>query len=278
MKVADITRRVRIIPDTKNSPYNFYPYDIKAHMRSDQIAEYYYENSYLDWMIYLSNEIVDPYYDWYIRDDQLDELIKSKYGTTEKAKKKIKYFQNNWFVNADEQISTQYYESNLDQNLKKYYDPVFTDNNKIMFYKRKRIDETVNTNKVVDYAITYTNGSAFNSGELVDIFVPGSQIGVGEVVFSNTSVVRLQSVLGNTIANTTTNTYIVGEDSGTNAAASSSNTRITNISDEEYSFWTPIYFYDYEVAKNEENRTINLVNAQLVPFLMNDFVKLMGNT
>jgi hypothetical protein len=242
------------------------------------VAEYYYKNPYLDWLIYLSNEVVDPYYDWYVRDDQLESLMIAKYGSVENAKKKIKYFVNNWYLYAEEEISTSHYEDTLARPLKKYYDPVFSENLKIIAYRRKRTDEKVNTNRVVDYTITYTSGNSFTSGELVDVFVPGEQIANGEVVFSNSSVVRIQSVFGNTFANSSTSTYLVGETSSTNAAASSSNTVVINITDEEAAFWAPVYYYDYEVMKNEEHRTINLVGSDVSGFLVNDFVSKISNT
>ena len=276
--VVDITRRVKVVDKSKKSPYAFYPYDITNHLRGDQVAEFYYDNAYLDWLIYISNEIVDPYYDWYVRDDQLDELIRTKYGSTETSKRKIKYFMNNWFEHADDQISTSYYENTIDQNLKKYYDPYWSENGKILYYVRRRIDHTHNTNKLIDYDITYVSGNSFTSGELVDIWYTANSLGTGEVVFSNSSSLRIKSVQGNTFANSTTNTFIVGETSSTNATASLSNTMIENITDEENVYWTPVYYYDFEVMKNEANRTINLVDNQIVPFLLTEFVKKIANT
>lgn len=275
----DITRRVKIIDRSKTSPYEFYPYEITNHLRSDHVAEYYYDDAYLDWFIYLSNQIIDPYYDWYNRNDQLDELIRLKHGEIDTSQRKIKYFINNWFEHAEEEISVAHYDENISRDLKKYYDPVFSEAGKVMSYKRKRVDTTMNTNMIIDYSVNnYATGNSFTSGELVEIWRSGSQVGSGEALFSNSTIVRIQSVQGTTLANSTTNTFIVGETSNCRAFMTSSNTIITNISEEENSYWSPMYVYDYEVMMNEKKRTINLVDSAIVPFVLNEVRQKVSNT
>lgn len=277
--VVDITRRVKIVDKSMSSPYQFYPYDITYHLRSDHVAEYYYENPQLDWLIYLSNDVIDPYYDWYVRDDQLDELIRLKYGSTELAQRKVKYYMNNWYEHAEEEISTSYYDNNLSLALKQYYDPVFSETNKIMAYRRRRVDHIMNTNMIIDFTLNnYTTGNTYTVGELVKIWQPGEWVGGGEVVFSNSTILRIQSVNGNTVANTTTGTYLVGETSGTNAAANAMNNVITNITTEENSYWSPVYIYDWERMENEKRRTIRLIDNQFVPFLTNTIREKIANT
>lgn len=269
--VVDISRRVKIINRDKNSPFHFHPYDIKYHLRSDQIAEYYYNNSFLDWLIYVSNGITDPYYDWYISEDQLDELVRKKYGSVETAKRKIKYFVNNWYEHADDEISVSHYENTLARPLKKYYDPKYSEDGKILAYRRRRVDTTMNTNRIIDYTIgVWNSGNTFQTGELLKIWHPGEWVGAAEAVFANSTTLRVQSVLGNTFANSTTNVYIVGETSTSNVSVNHSNTMIENIGTDENAFWTPMYYYDWEVMRNEQKRTIHLVDSTVVPFVLNN--------
>jgi len=269
--VVDISRRVKIIDHGRNSPFHFHPYDIKYHLRSDQIAEYYYENSFLDWLIYVSNGITDPYYDWYLSEEQIDDLVRQKYGSIETAKRKIKYFVNNWYEYADTEISISHYENTLARTLKKYYDPKYSEDGKILAYRRRRVDTTMNTNRIIDYTIdAWNSGNTFQSGELLKIWQPGEWVGSGEAVFSNTTTFRVQSVLGNTFANSTTNVYIVGETSASNVSVNNSNTMIENIGTDENVFWTPMYFYDWEIMRNEQKRTIRLVDSSVIPFVLNE--------
>lgn len=280
VEVRDITRRVVLDDRNRDMPFVFYPYDITFHLRSDQVAEYLYNDSYLDWMIYLSNKIIDPMYGWYVRDDQLDSLITSKYGSTPLAKRKVKYFMNNWYEHAEDKITVSFYDNNIDKALKKYYDPIFAENNRILAYARRRVDQKVNTNRVIDFTISeYVAGNTYTDGELVEIWQTANQVGAGEVVFSNSSLVRLQSTFGNTSANSSSNTFIIGETSAANATISNSNVMMENLTAEEEVYWSPVYFYDHEVMKNEERRTINLVGREVIPFLVSDFVnKVSANT
>lgn len=271
--VVDITKRVRVGDSSKKSPYVFHPYDITFHLRSDQVAEYYYNNSFLDWLIYISNEVTDPFYDWYVRDDQLDNLIFMKYGSVETVKRKVKFYVNNWFEHAEEQISKDRYSNTIARELKKYYDPNYSEDGKIMSYKRTRVDYTMNTNRVIDYKISNWNfGNTFESGELVKIWQSGEQVGAAEVVFSNSSILRIQSVSGNTFANTTTNTFIVGEVSKANVSLSQSNTMMENITEEEGVYWSPMSIYEWEVMRNEQRRTIRLLEPSVVPFVLSETI------
>lgn len=274
----DITRRTKVVDTSNSSPFVFHPYDITFHLRSDQVAEYYYNDSFLDWLIYISNDITDPFYDWYVRDDQLDDLISEKYGATETAKRKVKFYINNWYENAEAQITIDRYENTIAKDLKKYYNPHYSEDGQIMAYRRARVDYTMNTNRMIDYDVSaWTTGNSFQNGELVKIWQPGEQVGSAEAVTSNSSFLRIQSVSGNTFANSSTNTYIVGETSGSNVAVSSSNTVMVNISDEEDVFWSPMYFYDWEVMRNEQKKTIRLVDSSVVPFLTSDTLRKLNN-
>ena len=75
-QAIDITERVIFTDNTLKNPYVFYTYDINHYERPDQFAYRYYGDQYYSWLLYLSNNITDPYYDWYIREDELNSLIK----------------------------------------------------------------------------------------------------------------------------------------------------------------------------------------------------------
>ena len=58
----------------------YYDYTIKQNERPDQLAEKFYEDPYLDWVILMSNEIIDPYYDWVLEDDVFRRYMEEKYS------------------------------------------------------------------------------------------------------------------------------------------------------------------------------------------------------
>lgn len=78
---------------------NFYPYTIANNERADMIAHHYYGHSDYTWLVYFSNNIIDPYTDWCLTDSQLEELLKKKYGSLEQAMETIVHYRYN--VNVD---------------------------------------------------------------------------------------------------------------------------------------------------------------------------------
>ena len=112
---VDITRRTVLSNKFSMSPYAFYPYDIVDEERADQFSGRYYKDQYQSWLIYITNEITDPYYGWYLTTSQFNELIEKKYGSIETSQRKIKYYRNNW--QNVENISVSEYNALTDARL-----------------------------------------------------------------------------------------------------------------------------------------------------------------
>lgn len=254
----DITKKVKLDDSILRQPNAFYSYEIQNNLRSDQVAEYYYDDPTYDWLIYLQNEIIDPYYGWYLSEDDFSKMIDNKYGNSENALKKIKYYQLNW-TDLDLEIQKSYYDNTLPYYLRKYYTPNFAVGNNIISYTIRNEDWIVNTNKLIKFNITYMSGNSYTKDEVADIKVNynfESANGGGEVVSSNSSVVILKNISGYT-SNTL---YIVGETSNSIAQISNSQILSENISDEEGVYWTPVSYYEYEKNKNEQRKNIRLID------------------
>ena len=95
-KVArDIMARPKIKDQIMNSPASFYDYVIEDAQRPDQIAYLYYDDPQLVWLIFLANNILDPYYDWPLPQNQFGDFLISKYGTIAAAQAKILHYKHN---------------------------------------------------------------------------------------------------------------------------------------------------------------------------------------
>lgn len=81
----DITRRFRIEKVIRNSRLVYYEYDIQDRDRPDIMAEKYYGNSQLDWLFFVTNNIIDPYFQWPLNYKQFEDYIRQKYGSTSVA-------------------------------------------------------------------------------------------------------------------------------------------------------------------------------------------------
>ena len=268
----DISRRAKLVESETNSPYVFYPYTLNNQLRSDQLADYYFEDPKLDWLVYLSNGIIDPYYGWYLDDEKFDDLIRQKYTSLEQAQKKIIFYRNNWYNDRTE-LSPSFYDNTLAKQYKKYYEPIWGSGSKIVAYRRKPEDITMNINRILQYSILTDNASkTFSTAETIDIRLTGTNtVGTGELVFSNSTTVTIKNVSGITTANSSDTKFIIGETSGANVTVDSVITVYENFNEEEEIFWSPVSYYDYERELNESKKELRLIDLSLTDFLIDEF-------
>ena len=84
--LTNVTARYKIRDILKNKVAIYYDYIVKDGDRPDNIAFKYYEDETLDWLIYLVNDIIDPYYDWPLDQDAFNKYIRTLYGSVAGAK------------------------------------------------------------------------------------------------------------------------------------------------------------------------------------------------
>lgn len=77
--VTDIFRRVAIAQETKNNYTAFDQYDIKDGETPEILSDKLYGTPMLHWIILLSNDILDPRFEWPLSNVDLIEYCKSKY-------------------------------------------------------------------------------------------------------------------------------------------------------------------------------------------------------
>ena len=82
--VKNIFRRPKVREDIKNIITSFNYYQIKDNERPDQIAEKYYGDSQLDWVILLTNNITNYNDQWPLDNNSLYKYLLDKYGSEEK--------------------------------------------------------------------------------------------------------------------------------------------------------------------------------------------------
>lgn len=270
---VDITKRVKLLDRVSGNPFAFFPYDISNGERADNFSNRYYDDPYMSWLIYLSNDIVDPYYEWYLQHNEMEEFIIKKYGSIEQAKLKIKFYRNDW--ENKEPLSVSGYNA-LSEQLKFYWKPIYT-STAIKEYKRIEEDWTFNTNKIVAYTVSNTS---FTNDEVCDIVFSAGQVGKGQVVQSSSNTVYLKNVSGTHVANSsvpiTGGSYIYGKESLVNTVFTTAQVKSDNIPSEELSYYIPISYYDYEMEKNEFNRSIRVIDRDLKSVASDNLRTLMG--
>lgn len=78
-KVRDITRRNTFVKSVATNPMLFLPYTVKQNERAEDVAEFYYGSVDYVWLVYMANQIVDPYYEWPMDEETFNKYIIAKY-------------------------------------------------------------------------------------------------------------------------------------------------------------------------------------------------------
>lgn len=282
--VTDLTRRYTMRSSVFNDPFLFYPYDMTDGVRADQVADGYYQDSRMDWLVYMSNGIIDPYYQWYLQPAQFDAMLKQKYGVNslDSLTRRVKFYRNNWY--NDDPMSEADYLAMIAEtpSLVKYWEPYYQDTPAPLYYVRRKNDWIINTNYVVRYRVSGYPKDASNTtikfveDELVTIEFKdaNNSVGHGQVVTANSTYVTLQHMYGNTVPTTmgsiTSNSKLTSEQTGAYVKFTSGTLLHNNIADEEVVYWDPVTIYEYENELNEHNRSIVLLNSAYSSQVVNE--------
>lgn len=257
---TNIVTRVKFKEIAKKRNAIFHPYVVKYGERPDQIASFYYKDPRYLWLIFLSNDIYDPYYDWYLTEENLKDVIVKKYGSLDTASKTILYWKVNWA--SDERIyNISQYEA-LSADLKKYWAPVLGASDQITSYRRKDYQWAKDTNKVLE--LTTSNNDIFSVGAIVEQSNTTGKIAQATVKHVDDDKVVLNHVFGNFLVSNNTVGGLTLDNSNSNSSISSVVMTDSPISNSEVSYWTSVSAYSNETILNESRKYIRLIDRNLV--------------
>jgi len=77
--VTNITNRVVLSNEVKNNLSLYDEYDVKDGETPELVADKFYNNSELHWLVLHYNEIIDPRFDWPLDTNNLNRQVASKY-------------------------------------------------------------------------------------------------------------------------------------------------------------------------------------------------------
>lgn len=253
----NIMARVDFTDESKQDIYSNFDYVLQeGSTRPDILSFNYYGTPHYDWLVYLSNNVVDPYHDYYMSAEDFKNYIIGKYGSIENARTQVLYYRNNWA--PDESLISESVYDSLQANIKKYWKPKLNNTDQIIGYERVKDDWIVSTNRVVELVVSF-DISAYGAGD--EIYQASTQArGILVNKDNDTGTLTLQHITG---------AFAAAPAEGVITATILKE----NIPSTETSFWAPVYAYDYEEEKNELKRYINLIKSSYVPDLEKSFIE-----
>jgi hypothetical protein len=78
--VPDILRRIKLSDEVTQNVAFFDEYDVKDGETPEIVANFWYGDPNLHWVVLMSNDIIDPRFDWPLSYYNLVEYCKGKYG------------------------------------------------------------------------------------------------------------------------------------------------------------------------------------------------------
>jgi hypothetical protein len=79
--MTNLMARASMVQELLNNPMNFYEYAIQEGDTPEIVAEKYYGDPFMYWIVMFSNQILDPIWDWPMSYKSLMEYIDLKYAT-----------------------------------------------------------------------------------------------------------------------------------------------------------------------------------------------------
>lgn len=261
---TNVIAKIRFEESVAKNLAVFLPYEIQEGQRPDQIAENYYNDPTYDWVIYLSNNITDPYHQWPKTQNIFENFIVAKFGSIANAQQQTAYYRVN-YQSDDRVISTAAYDA-LSAAQKQYWAPILGYNNRVINYQRKEMYDAVETNKIVSLTGTF---GLFTENTLLK----QSSSVTGTVSFANSSNIVIKHVLGTWQANTTV--YHSLTNAVANATITSVSTIANPIASDELAYWSPVSQYDAEFEKNEAQKHIKLLSSSYIDIIEKDMKDLL---
>ena len=248
----------------------FYPYTMKEGERVDSVAFNYYDDPEFDFLIYIVNNIIDPFFGVYLSDTDFNNYIVDKYGSIANATQTPVYYKNDWA--DDPSVLSQSGYDALPAANKKYWNPIVDQDNQTVSYQRKPADWIIDTNQVLTVNITLNGNTQFQIGEPVT----NSNNGTGFVVFANSSLLNVQHISGSwpNSAVTVSGNY---SNASANVAPNSVTIVAQNVTNDELAYYAPVSYYDFESQLNAANKEIQLLDKQYLGPFYKQFQQLMAS-
>ena len=78
--VPDILRRVKLRANIRNGMFMFDNYDVKEGEKPEDVAYKWFGDAQLHWVILMTNNVTDRYYEWPLTQPQFQLHLEDKYG------------------------------------------------------------------------------------------------------------------------------------------------------------------------------------------------------
>ena len=262
----NLLARAKLSDDTRNNKLVFQRYTINELDRVDVLSNYYYDSPGYSWLVWFSNDVIDPYYDMPLAEIDFNRYLEAKYGSIESATRKIEFYRFDW-VSIDTVLTPQQF-ANLGKS-KKYYKPVLDVNLIPVQYVVDQKDYVVATNRIEQITINNISGT----------FVVGEEIQVSGSVYATVAGVGNDYLIcKHIVGGLLVGNIVTGQTSSASATITlvPAQPLTQNIDINEVVYWKPVTAFEYENEINELKKEVKLLDVRFKSQAENDLKRLMS--
>lgn len=271
----NITQRVALIHSLRKNADNYAPINVGS-TRADIVANKVYGDSYLDWEIWLDNNILDPYYGWSLDQNDFNAYMIDKYGSVEWATQAISHYRLNW-PTEDVQVSVAYYEYTLPPTLRCYYQPVWGNGGNIIAYQRALQEWVMNTNQIAQINLEMTQANTtFQANDVLYFIDSGNVVGQCTTVVANSTQATVQHIIANN-GPISAPIGLMSFQTGLTATSNAYTVIQTNIDDADAAYWEPVSYFELEQEANAKKQFVNMTDPGLVMQISAGITTLLAN-
>jgi hypothetical protein len=143
--------RAKILDTVKATTASYYDYNVQDGDTPEMLADKYYGDPELHWVILYMNDIVDPFYDWPLDYNKFIKYVQNKYGSIATAQTQVHHYEK--IIERYDSGSQVTTTSTVIIDLEAYNSLPDTQNNTFNLVNGTTVTETI-TRKVV-YAWDY---------------------------------------------------------------------------------------------------------------------------
>jgi hypothetical protein len=240
--VRDITARVAI--DVSSSA-SLKPFTQQAGVRPEVVSDLYYDTMNLDWLVMMANDVINPFEDVFLTEEQLMAMVIKKYGSTQEAAKP-KHWLNNW--RADDSVINKTIFDNLHPTVKQLFNPVVDYQGNTIGFRRKQEDIIRPTSLSLFVSSTLTG----EAGDTIEFINLGNAVGTGIIKAIQNGTIVIHHIEGvynapSVRVGSTTQSFTIQRE-------------VPCISIFEAPYYSPETFFEYEQRVNDNKQQGKLVD------------------
>ena len=266
--VTNIFFRIGVVRDILTNVSSYYEYLVKETDTPDILAFNVYGDSEAHWLILLTNQILDPQYDWPLNSRDFNNHIISKYGSVETAKTTYHHYEK--VIIREDALSGTVTETRFIVNESALTDVSLTISNILGSFDTGQTVYVGDSLETSTFSGVISNYNSMTRVITLNNAFSGRMPNLGEIVVSDES-----GAIGTIIATTPESKYESYESLPEEQYVETFNINGRTVI--QTTRRNAVSNYDYEVDLNEQRRSIKIIKPEYYTRIVNEFEALTEN-